>query len=100
MFVNTDRQQKLIVLEAENLADAEFLISVGKVEEAERLILERGYTKAYPHGVRYLKKLDKLATSVTQWMKFDNHKIFKDQIYLSHGRKYSFWSKYEQKKSN
>lgn len=123
-------------------SDAEFLISVGKVEEAERLILERaeqldgnyygsllslaktmesenrnlaatliyrsllisilerGYTKAYTHGVRYLKKLDKLATSITHWMKFDNHKIFKDQIYLSHGRKYSFWSKYEQKKSN
>ena len=123
-------------------SDAEFLISVGKIEEAERLILERaeqldgnyydsltslaktmesenrnlaatliyrsllisilerGYTKAYPHGVRYLKKLDKLALSITQWMKSDNHEMFKDQIYLSHGRKHSFWSKYEQKKSN
>jgi hypothetical protein len=123
-------------------SDAEFLISVGKIEEAERLILERaeqldgnyygsltslaktmesenrnlvatliyrsllisilerGYTKAYPHGVRYLKKLDKLALSITQWMKFDNHEMFKDQIYLSHGRKHSFWSKYKQKKSN
>lgn len=119
-------------------SDADFLISVGKIEDAEILILERaeqlngnyygslislaktmesenrslaatliyrsllisilerGYTKAYPHGVRYLKKLDKLATSITQWMKFDNHEIFKDQIHLSHGRKYSFWSKYEQ----
>ena len=117
--------------------DAEFMISVGKIDEAERFILdraeqldgdyygglislaktmesenrnlaaaliyrsllisvlERGYTKAYPHGVRYLKKLDNLATSITQWMKFDKHEMFKDQIYLSHGRKYSFWSKYE-----
>ena len=75
--------------------DAEFMISVGKIDETERFILERGYTKAYPHGVRYLKKLDNLATSITQWMKFDNHEMFKDQIYLSHGRKYSFWSKYE-----
>ena len=117
--------------------DAEFMISVGKIDEAERFILERaeqldgdyygglislaktmesenrnlaaaliyrsllisvlerGYTKAYPHGVRYLKKLDKLATAITQWMKFDNHETFKDQIYLSHGRKHSFWSKYE-----
>ena len=117
--------------------DAEFMISVGKIDEAERFILdraeqldgdyygglislaktmesenrnlaaaliyrsllisvlERGYTKAYPHGVRYLKKLDNLAISITQWMKFDKHEMFKDQIYLSHGRKYSFWSKYE-----
>jgi len=118
-------------------SDADFLVSVGKTEEAERLILERaeqldggyygclislaktmesenrklaatliyrsllisilerGYTKAYPHGVRYLNKLDKLAILITQWMKFDTHETFKDQIYLSHGRKYSFWSKYE-----
>ena len=82
--------------------DAEFLIGVGKTDEAEVYlleradqlngnhygsllslseamesenrhlvtsimyrsllvsILERGYTKAYPHGIRYLKKLDKL----------------------------------------
>jgi len=117
--------------------DADFLISIGKIEEAEKLILERaeqldgnyygslislaktmesenrnlaatliyrsllisilerGYTKAYRHGVRYLKKLDELATSITQWIKFDNHETFKDQIHLSHGRKHSFWSKYE-----
>jgi hypothetical protein len=121
------------------ISDADFLVSIGKTGEAERLILERaeqldgryydrlislaktmesenchltvsliyrslltsilerGYTKAYPHGVRYLKKLDQLATSITQWKKFDNHATFKDQIYLTHGRKYSFWSKYEDK---
>jgi hypothetical protein len=62
-------------------------------------ILERGYTKAYRHGVLYLKKLDKLAILITQWLKFDNHVSFKDQIYCSHGRKYSFWSKYEPDKS-
>ena len=63
-------------------------------------ILERAYTKAYPHGVRYLKKLDELALSIMQWRKFDTHEMFKDQIYLAHGRKRSFWSKYEQKKPN
>jgi len=122
-------------------SDADFLVSVGKIEEAERFILERaeqldgdyygslislaktmesenrklaatliyrsllisilerGYTKAYSHGVRYLNKLDKLAITISQWMKFDSHETFKDQIFLSHGRKYSFWSKYKQKKS-
>jgi len=91
--------------------DAEFLIAMGKVDEAEAYllgraiqldgnhygsllplaeamesesrhlsasliyrsllisILERGYTKAYPHGVRYLKKLDKLAVAISDWKK-------------------------------
>ena len=58
-------------------------------------ILERGYTKAYPHGIRYLKKLDKLAASITDWINFDHHEVFKAQIIQAHGRKHSFWSKYE-----
>lgn len=57
-------------------------------------ILERGYTKAYPHSVRYLKKLDKLASAVTDWKKFYNHITFKDQLLQAHGRKRSFWSQY------
>jgi len=117
--------------------DAEFLISIGKIDEAEEYllkradqldgnhygsllslaeamesenrhlvtslmyrsllisILERGYTKAYPHGIRYLKKLDKLATSVADWKEFNHHETFKEQIIQAHGRKRSFWSKYE-----
>ena len=58
-------------------------------------ILERGYTKAYPHGIRYLKKLDKLAASVVDWKEFNHHAAFKAQIIQAHGRKRSFWSKYE-----
>ena len=60
--------------------------------------LKRGYTKAYQHGIRYLKKLDKLAVTVTDWKKFKNHETFKEQIFQAHGRKQSFWSKYEVKK--
>ena len=120
--------------------DAEFLISVGKIDEAEEYLLKRadelngdyygslislaeamesegrnlaasliyrsllssilvrGYTKAYPHGIRYLKKLDKLAAAITDLKNFNNHEAFKDQIYLAHGRKRSFWSKYEVKR--
>lgn len=58
-------------------------------------ILKRGYTKAYPHGVRYLKKLDVLAVSINQWEDFDTHEAFKIQIRQDHGRKRSFWSKYD-----
>jgi hypothetical protein len=118
-------------------SDAEFLIAVGKIDEAENYllkradqldgnhydsllslaeamesenrnlvtsllyrslltsILERGYTKAYPHGIRYLKKLDKLAAIVADWKAFNHHEAFKEQIIQAHGRKRSFWSKYE-----
>ncbi len=41
-------------------------------------ILERGYTKAYPHGVRYLKKLDTLAIFITDWKNFDDHESYKE----------------------
>ena len=40
-------------------------------------ILNRGYTKAYPHGVRYLKLLDDLAPSVTNWFELEPHDEFK-----------------------
>ncbi len=130
-FLTTDRLRE---------SDAEFLIAVGKIDEAEAYllkradqldgnhygsllslaetmesenrhlaasmifrsllisILERGYTKAYPHGVRYLKKLDKLSVFVTDWKDFNHHEAFKEQIVQAHGRKRSFWSKYEVKK--
>jgi len=58
-------------------------------------ILNRGYTKAYPHGVRYLKKLDKLSALIDDWQSFEDHKIYMDKVRQSHGRKSSFWSKYK-----
>jgi len=120
--------------------DAQFLITTGKIDEAEAYllgradqldgncygtlldlakameaenrhlvtsliyrsllisILERGYTKAYPHGIRYLKKLDTLSAAITNWKNFNHHEAFKEQIIEAHGRKRSFWSKYEVKK--
>jgi hypothetical protein len=61
-------------------------------------ILKRGYTKAYPHGIRYLKKLDKLAVTISDWNNFNHHEAFKDRIDLDHVRKHSFWSQYKVKK--
>ncbi len=61
-------------------------------------ILERGYSKAYSHAVRYLKKLDKLAESISDWHGFEQHDAFKECLLEGHGRKRSFWSKYTEKK--
>lgn len=134
-------QETAFILESPGFleSDAQFLITIDKIDEAEAYILgradqlsggfygsllplaeamesesrnlaasliyrslltsilERGYTKAYPHGIRYLKKLDKLASTVTDWGKFYHHTVFKDQVLQAHGRKSSFWSQYEVK---
>ncbi len=147
-LIGNDKRDEVIadevthILKSDRLreSDAEFLIAIGKMDEAEAYllgradqlngnhyhsllslaeamesdnrhlvttliyrsllisILERGYTKAYPHGIRYLKKLDKLSGLVADWKDFDNHEAFKEQIIQAHGRKRSFWSRYEVKK--
>ncbi len=146
--IGHDRRNEIINDEVEQIlktdslreSDAEFLIALGKIDEAEVYllgranqldgnhygsllslaeamesenrhlaaslifrsllisILERGYTKAYPHGVRYLKKMDKLSEAITDWKIFDHHEAFKAKIFQAYGRKRSFWSKYEVKK--
>lgn len=57
-------------------------------------ILERGYTKAYAHGVRYLKKLDLLSNAVSEWNDWGSHECFKENVLQAHRRKTSFWSQY------
>lgn len=143
-IIGHDKRDRVIndevgyILESDRFreSDAEFLIAVGRIDEAETYllkrvdrfdgdryvslislagamesesrylaasliyrslllsILERGYTRAYPHGVRYLKKLDKLTTTISDWKQFNHHETFKKQIVQAHGRKRSFWSKY------
>ncbi len=135
-----DEVEQILKVDRPRESDAEFLIAVGKIDEAEKYILkhadeldgnnyysllalaeameaesrhlvaslmyrsllisilERGYTKAYHHGIRYLKKLDTLAESVTDWKELHHHEDYKEQLIKTHGRKRSFWSKYQAKK--
>lgn len=58
-------------------------------------ILRRAQSKAYPHGVRYLKTLDRFATSVSDWRAFKNHEDYVENLRQQHSRKRSFWSRYE-----
>ena len=58
-------------------------------------ILNRAYFKAYGHGVRYLKRLDRLSDSVSDWKHFDSHEAYLEKLRQQHGRKRSFWSRYE-----
>ena len=58
-------------------------------------ILRRGQTKTYSHGVRYLKKMDLLAKLITDWQAFGDHIAYTQKLRKNHGRKSSFWSRYE-----
>lgn len=57
-------------------------------------ILERGVSKYYSHGVRYLRKLDRLATKTANWTPLESHDVYTAQLEDVHGRKRSFWKRY------
>jgi hypothetical protein len=40
-------------------------------------ILERGRSKAYIHGAEYLKRLDKLSESISNWNGFSDHEAYR-----------------------
>lgn len=144
--IGNDQQEKVVeeetrnILQSEGLSysDAEFLIDIGRAEDANdyllasadqlngdlygsllpmaeameragyRLaacaiyralldsILERGKSKYYHHGVRYLKKLDSLSKAVADWGSFKTHDAYVAYLRETHGRKTSFWARYEE----
>ena len=57
-------------------------------------ILDRGKSKYYYHGIKYLKKLDHLGKSVKNWAHFPSHLQYSSGIKMRHERKKAFWSKY------
>ncbi|MHB9148530.1 MAG: DUF6880 family protein [Thermoleophilia bacterium] len=57
-------------------------------------ILSRARSKTYPHGVCYLKVLDRLAPSITGWRDFEDHGAYSERLRREHSRKRSFWSRY------
>lgn len=58
-------------------------------------ILRRGRTTTYGHGAHYLRKLDLLAKTVSDWRDIEPHTVYVEQLRQTHGRKTSFWSRYE-----
>lgn len=57
-------------------------------------ILQRGKSTIYHHGVRYLKKLDRLASDIDDWKNRADHQAYVHELRQTHGKKYAFWEKY------
>jgi len=58
-------------------------------------LLRRGYSRAYDHGVRYLRSLDRLAAGISDWRDHQTHDTYFAGLKAKHGRKYSFWNRYD-----
>lgn len=58
-------------------------------------ILDRAYSKAYPHAVDYLGKLDRLTEQIPDWKTYESHAEFKAVLQTNHRRKRSFWAQYK-----
>lgn len=58
-------------------------------------ILRRAKSKYYTYGVRYLRKLDDLASKINDWGTYTNHEDYKLNLRMEHKRKFSFWGRYE-----
>lgn len=59
-------------------------------------ILVRARSKIYGHGVRYLRKLDRLAGSIADWRGLPDHTDYLASLRVSHARKSAFWSRYKE----
>lgn len=61
-------------------------------------ILRRAISKYYGHGIRYLRKLDKIAPRVTDWGQVVSHEVYFEKLREEHRRKSSFWGRWEGRK--
>jgi len=58
-------------------------------------ILDRGTYAAYSSGARYLRTLDKLSESVSDWHGLPDHAAWRATLHTTHARKSSFWARYQ-----
>ena len=58
-------------------------------------ILKRAISKYYHHAVRYLRRLDRVAPGVEDWQDVPSHAEYMASLREKHGRKPSFWGRYE-----
>jgi hypothetical protein len=60
-------------------------------------ILVRAKSVIYHHGVSYLKKLEKLAPTISDWQGLPDHTAYFAAVRVQHKQKSSFWRQYEGK---
>jgi hypothetical protein len=92
--LNGDLYTQLLPLAEALEKRGKFLVSCLIYRALVDSILARALSKYYHHGVKYLKKLDQLAPSVTDWQTWQTHEMYLATLQELHKRKSAFWSKY------
>jgi len=54
--------------------------------------LTKSRSSRYRHAARHLLECESLASSITNFMNFENHETYAKKLRTAHGRKTSFWS--------
>ena len=93
--LNGDQYGLMLTLAQRFEKENRFLVSTIIYRELLESILRRAQSKYYQYGVRYLKKLEKLAPQVSDWQGVLPHELYFKKIAETHARKKSFWDKYE-----
>lgn len=92
--LNGDFYASLLPIAKAMEADNRLLAATAVYRALLDSILRRAKSKTYSHGARYLKKLDQLAGSITDWRHLPDHDAYTRQLREQHGRKPSFWARY------
>ncbi|MCD6249550.1 MAG: hypothetical protein J7J98_04375 [candidate division Zixibacteria bacterium] len=92
--LNGDYYPDLLTWAKQFEADEKSLVTILIYRALLDSILRRRKSKNYHHGVRYLRKLDLLATQVNDWKELPDHQEYKSRLLDEHKRKVSFWGRY------
>lgn len=93
--INGDRYDSVLPLAEDLERQGRPLVATVLYRALLDSILRRGQSTIYHHAVRYLRKLDTLANGVGAWGDVQPHEAYKEGLRQSHGRKSSFWGKYQ-----
>ncbi len=89
--INGDHYHWLVPMAEDMAASAKWLGATILYRALLDSILRRAKTKTYPHGAKYLHKLQRISEQVTDWGAIGNHKKYYDSLRMNHGKKTSFW---------
>ena len=91
--IDGERYYKLPDLAKEFVAQDSPLAATMILRALSDSILARGVSKNYKIAVGYIRRMEVLAKSVSDWGQFDDHDTYVTGLRENHARKSAFWSK-------
>ena len=83
---------ELLTVAAEKLAGKYPLAAILLLRTMIDYSLKNAKTTRYRHAARHLMDCSSLSVSISDFKKFESHKVFIDRLQKEHGKKLGFWS--------